>query len=232
VAFLLRTSRASLERRLEALRAAGLLEQIDGELRPVACEGGNEARDGAEPMSAAERTRRWRERRSRDASGDAAVTPGDAIEKDTEEKDSETDAAPARGVSDDFSEFWQAFPKRDGDNAEAPARAAWRKAIAKGASPTAIVAGAKSYAATVAGREPKYIASAPRWLSEERYANATPPKAVAAAVPGVWISQGSPEWAAWFEHWRVTKGKSPPVDAKGGWRFPSQRPPNPLEQAA
>ena len=167
------------------------------------------------------------------AVGDAAVTPGDAIEKDIEEKDSETDAAPARGASDDFSEFWQAFPKRDGDNAEAPARAAWRKAISAGAKPHIIVAAAKAYASATVGRERRYVASAARWLGERRWQGAAPqqqPQAVSA--PGVWIEQGSPEWIAWADHWRASKGKSPPVDAKGGWRFPSRIPPEPQLVAA
>jgi len=228
VGFLLRTSRASLERRIDALRAAGLIEQIDGELRPVACEDRNGARDGGEPMSGAERTRIWRERRSRDAAGDDCVTPSDAIEKDIEQKDSETDAARGRAEGEAFEEFWKAFPKRDGDNAEAPARAAWRKAIATGERPDTIIAAAKDYASATARRERQYIASASRWLGEERWRGAAPPK----GAPGVWIKQGSPEWVPWSDHWRATKGKSPPVDAKGGWRFPSRIPPAPLEQAA
>ena len=61
LAFLLHTRPGALSRRLDALKVAGLIEEIDGELRPVAFEKRQsfrqEAQDGARP-SAAERTRR------------------------------------------------------------------------------------------------------------------------------------------------------------------------------
>jgi len=234
LAWMLRTRAAPLSRRLDALKAAGLLDETDGQLRPVEWEKRQfvrqDAQDGQEPLSPAERTRRWREKLARDAGNvtacdvrDVTVTP---IEEKQKEEDSHT--APAARASDDFEKFFEWFPKRDGDNPEGPARAAWSKALGKGADSALLIVGAKAYAATVAGREPKYIASAARWLGEERWRGAAPPK----GAPGVWIKQGSPEWVPWSDHWRATKGKSPPVDAKGGWRFPSRIPPAPLEQAA
>ena len=49
----------------------------------------------------------------------------------------------------------------------------------------------------------------------------------AATIPAssVWISATSPEWRAWAAYWRETKGKAPPTDKRGGWRFPSRTPP-------
>jgi hypothetical protein len=41
----------------------------------------------------------------------------------------------------------------------------------------------------------------------------------------VWISASAPEWRAWAAYWRATKGKTPPQDKRGGWRFPSRTPP-------
>jgi hypothetical protein len=41
----------------------------------------------------------------------------------------------------------------------------------------------------------------------------------------IWVSADTPEGRAWARFWRETKGKSPPVDAKGGWRFASRWPP-------
>jgi hypothetical protein len=236
LAFMMRTRPGALSRRLDALKAMGLVEDVDGELRPV--DWGQrqfvrqDTKDGAEPMSAAERTRRWRERRARDAAsvtGDATVTP---IEEERE-LETETQTAPGARESaiDAFEEFWRVFPRRDGDNPRAPALAAWRKAIAAGADPARMVAGAKAYAASVAGRERRFVMSAARWLAEERWPAAAP----AATVPRVemvWVSATSPEWRAWADRWRASKGKSPPVDAKGGWRFPLQYRPAPLENAA
>jgi hypothetical protein len=41
----------------------------------------------------------------------------------------------------------------------------------------------------------------------------------------VWISASAPEWRAWETLWRATKGRTPPQDKRGGWRFPSRIPP-------
>jgi len=240
LAFMLRTRPGALSRRLEALQAAGLLEEVDGALQPVEWEKRQfvrqDAQDGTEPMTAAERTRRWRERRARDAAdvtGDVTVTAVD-LEPNQETK---TQTAPeGASVSDAFEEFWRAFPSRDGDNPEQPALAAFRKAVAAGADPKAIIAGARAYASATAARERRYVASAARWLGERRWRGETPATnqnlGRLTTAPSVWISATSPEWRAWADRWRETKGKSPPVDAKGGWRFPSLNPPEPQPMAA
>jgi hypothetical protein len=130
-----------------------------------------------------------------------------------------------------FERFFEAFPQRDGGNDLAAARMAWRGAVARGAAPEMIVAGALAYAAATEGRPRRYVMGARRWLNESRWR-----ETVFLKIEGkprlVWIEYGSPEWWAWAEHWRATKGKSPPVDAKGGWRFPSLNPPEPQPLAA
>jgi hypothetical protein len=157
------------------------------------------------------------------------VTGGDAIEEEKTEEKKETDAARA---SDGFEEFWSVYPQRDGDNPEAPARDAWRKAVAAGADPQAVISAARAYAAAKAGHERRYVASAARWLGEARWKDAGPKPVKAAPAPGVWIKAGSPEWRAWAEHYRETRRKSPPVDARGGWRFPAAFPPTAQPVAA
>lgn len=54
---------------------------------------------------------------------------------------------------------------------------------------------------------------------------ARPAPAETREAGAVWVRQGSPEWASWAAFWRAEKGKSPPVDSRGGWRFPSRFPP-------
>jgi hypothetical protein len=248
LAFMLRMRPGALTRRLEALKVAGLIEEVDGVLRPVEWEKRQfvrqDAQDGGEPMTAAERTRRWRERRARDAGNvtagdgrDVTVTP---LEEETDlETEKQTQTAPAREcVSDNFfSEFWSAFPSRDGDNPKEPARSAFQEAVAAGAEPKAIIVAAKAYASATAGRERRYVASAARWLGERRWQGGSQPTIATSSpamtpAPGVWISATSPEWRAWADHWRATKSKTPPTDAKGGWRFPSRYPPEPQPMAA
>jgi hypothetical protein len=41
----------------------------------------------------------------------------------------------------------------------------------------------------------------------------------------VWIASGTPEWAAWSSFYRATKGKTPPLDRRGGWWFSGRKPP-------
>jgi hypothetical protein len=174
LAFMLRTRPRALTRRLEALKAAGLLEETDGVLRPVEWEKRQFVERPAD-TTAAERMRRFRERA---AERNGTVTPpvtNAPIEEDEDlDQDSHT-APPAReSAIDAFEEFWRAFPSREGDNPEQPALAAFRKAVAAGADPKAVIAGAKAYASATAGRERRYVASAARWLSEERWRQAAP----------------------------------------------------------
>ena len=137
----------------------------------------------------------------------------------------------AENPTDAFERFMQAFPEREGGNDLEIARMAWRGAVARGADPEEIIVAALAYAAETAGRPRRYIMSVRRWLNESRW------REVVVAEIGekprlIWIDYGSAEWWAWAEHYRATKGKSPPVDAKGGWRFPSLNPPEPQPLAA
>lgn len=119
------------------------------------------------------------------------VTP---IETDI---DTETQTAPAarESANDAFEEFLLAFPRRDDNTPRAPALAAWRKAIAAGADPARVVAGAKAYAASVASRERRFVVSAARWLAEERWPRDPPAPAVnAARIETTWVSRNSPQW--------------------------------------
>lgn len=124
---------------------------------------------------------------------------------------------------DAFERFWRAFPQRPGADPDG-ARDAWRRALARGADPEAMIARARAYAAAVEGRERRYVMSAHRWLAETRWRDAA-----AGSGPSrpclVWIEYGGPAWEAWSAFWRATKGKTPPLDRLGGWRFPSRWPP-------
>ena len=235
LAFMLRTRPGALSRRLDALKSAGLIEEVDGELRPVEWEKRQFVERPADP-TASERMRRFRER-ERAAERNGAVTPSVTnapIEEEIEQYiESQTAPAARESAMDAFEEFLAVFPRRDDETPRAPALAAWRKALASGGDAARIIAGAKAYAASVAGRERRFVVSAARFLAEERWPQAAPASATnAPRVETVWISATSRDWNAWAERWRASKGKSPPLDAKGGWRFPLQFRPAPLENAA
>jgi hypothetical protein len=216
MAFLLRTSPDALARRLRKLEEAGLVIETDGAWEIVDDE-------DADPLSPAERTRRWRERRQRDGACDALVTACDGQNREDRQ---ETESA--RECDEGFEKFLAAFPDRAEPHALAPARAAWRKAIDEGADDEAIIAGARAYRTATAGRERRFVASAARWLSEGRWRGAVAKPPAPIEEPGVWIAGDSPKWRAWAVHWHETRGVSPPRDSKNGWRFPTPMPPAPI----
>ncbi|MGE3266860.1 hypothetical protein [Methylocystis sp.] len=122
-----------------------------------------------------------------------------------------------------FDRFLAAFPQRpEGHDAEA-ARDAWRGAIARADAET-IIAGAVAYARTTEGRPARYVMSAQRWLREARWRK-FPRQDTNVASSLIWIAYGSHAWRAWAAFYTQTKGKTPPIDRRGGWRFPAQFPP-------
>ena len=167
-------------------------------------------------MSPAERTRRWRERRARDVPG---VTGGDArdvtvtaVETETETETQTAPAARESAIDDHAEEFLRVFPRRgDGDHPRAATLTAFRRAVAAGADPARIVAGAKAYGASVTGRERRFVVSAARWLAEERWPQAAPaPGANAPRIATVWISATSREWSDYADRYRAAKGRIRP----------------------
>ena len=137
LAFMLRTRPGALSRRLEALKAAGLIEEMDGALRPREWDKRQFVERPADP-TAADRMRRMRER-AVERNGAMAPTVTNATVEGEEEKDTDTQTVPAARENelDAFGEFWRAFPRRDGDNAKKPALEAFQKAIAAGVRPGA-----------------------------------------------------------------------------------------------
>jgi hypothetical protein len=125
--------------------------------------------------------------------------------------------------TDTFERFLAAFPEREDGHDREATLPAWRAAVAR-APAERVIAGAVAYAADVEGRERRFVMSARRWLQEGRWRDL--PRPAAHAAPAlVWVAYGSPEWAQWAAFYRATKGKTPPLDRRGGWRFPTRTPP-------
>jgi hypothetical protein len=61
-----------------------------------------------------------------------------------------------------------------------------------------------------------------RLCDQEGYAQ---PLANGNGSVGVHVKRGTPQWTAWEDFYRATKGKAPPVDAQDGWLFPTEYPP-------
>ncbi|CAJ0885451.1 hypothetical protein AMST5_03616 [freshwater sediment metagenome] len=120
--------------------------------------------------------------------------------------------------TDPFDRFLAAYPQRDGEHDADAAREAWERAIGR-AHPETIIAGAVVYARAREGQPARFTMSARRWLQEGRWRGS--PCTATPAAPLVWIEAGSREWQAWTRF----RGKSAPLDRRGGWRFPSRWPP-------
>lgn len=98
MAFTLRASAATVLKRLEALAERGLTILHDGLWRLRDAMAPKETDDADAPLTGAERTRRWRERRSApeagDAGGDGSVTSGDEHREEEKKEDFPRDVTP------------------------------------------------------------------------------------------------------------------------------------------
>ena len=75
-------------------------------------------------------------------------------------------------AKEDFETFWCVYPHRgDHPDPKKPARLKFSAAVKAGADPADIIRGAENYAAYVAANvsEPRYVAQAQTWLSQERW---------------------------------------------------------------
>ena len=65
-----------------------------------------------------------------------------------------------------FEDFWNAYPRKI---AKKEAMKKFAKAVKDGADPSTIIAGAKTYATSVVGKEQKYVAHPTTWLNQGRW---------------------------------------------------------------
>ena len=75
---------------------------------------------------------------------------------------------PSADASDRFDEFWEAYPKRTGQNPKKPAREKFKK-ITKDVDPQILIDAAHAYARSEQHNNPKFIAQTQTWLNQERW---------------------------------------------------------------
>ncbi|CAJ0867041.1 hypothetical protein AMST5_01916 [freshwater sediment metagenome] len=121
-------------------------------------------------------------------------------------------------MTDTFLSFLENYPQREEFCDVERTREAWAGAIRR-ARPETIIAAAENYRKAREGQPARYTMSARRWLSEGRWRDFERPDTPPAQL--LWIAYGSREWDAWTRY----RGKTPPLDRRGGWRFPSRLPP-------
>ncbi len=89
-----------------------------------------------------------------------------------EGKEVKVDNTVASLSAEQFEVFWKTFPtRRNHSNPKKPARAKFEAALKRGVSAADIIRGAGNYAAYVEreGTDPKFVAQAQTWLSQERW---------------------------------------------------------------
>ena len=86
--------------------------------------------------------------------------------------ETETETETYISTSDDalFEDFWNAYPRKI---AKKEAMKKFAKAVKDGTDPNTIIAGAKTYAASVVGKEQKYVAHPTTWLNQGRWEDET-----------------------------------------------------------
>jgi hypothetical protein len=87
-----------------------------------------------------------------------------------------------------FEDFWRAYPSRAPHaNPKAPARKKFAAAIKRGADPADIVRAAEAYAAAAHATrtDPRFVAQALTWLSQERWTDQQAPAVLPLPVAGM-----------------------------------------------
>lgn len=108
-----------------------------------------------------------------------------------------------------FEEFWKACPKRQGHNPQKPARVAYARALAEGATPAALLGAARAWAAT-AGPPSQFIPRVSTWLDDEawRDLDAQIVEMAGFVNASVFIPREGPGWSAASSAWQKLKGKT------------------------
>jgi hypothetical protein len=153
-------------------------------------------------------------------------------EKRREREETESSAvASAPRRDDEFEEFWENYPRRDGANPKEPAAKLFRAAVKSGTDSQRIIAGVKRCRVVEAGKiGTPYIPQAVKWLRDKRWNDylaeaVTAEKATEALQALHYAKPESPQLDAWDRHYQSTQGKSAPRDRNGGWYFRTEWPP-------
>lgn len=129
--------------------------------------------------------------------------------------------------SEAFEEFWKAYP-RTPNMSKSEAWRAWQRLPPE--DQTLATAAIPKYRSWLKPDHP--IVHACRFLSQRRFDGFNEPDPPGNVVPiGFYAAPDSPELDAWDGHNRKTRGINLPRDKNGGWRVPTQWPPD-YEQAA
>lgn len=126
-----------------------------------------------------------------------------------------------------FPLFWSSYPKRTGANPKAPAEKLFTAAVKSGVNPETIIDAVKRCAEIDKAKiGTEFIPQAVKWLRDKRWQD-YPPVANGATngQSGFYAANLSKQLEAWDKYRRATTGTLCPRDKNGGWRVPSEWPP-------
>jgi len=119
------------------------------------------------------------------------LSSGEDVSEGESPGDTRSSARPRKTYSDEFEQFWAAYPSR-GNDAKYPASLKFEAALKSGVPAPLLVEAAKRYAAERRGQDPTYTAMAKTWLSQRRWENVRqgPLRAVAGTPRGGTVMSG------------------------------------------
>lgn len=127
------------------------------------------------------------------------------------------------GYSAEFEkQFWQPYP-RTPVMSKAEAWKAWQK-LSEEDQAKAIKA-VPLYVSWLRSKPDHPAVHACRFLTQRRFDGFEPTALERATVAGFYAPATSPQLQAWDDYGQRTKGKTYPRDKAGGWRFPTEWPP-------
>lgn len=142
-----------------------------------------------------------------------------------EKRREDTPIVPTGTDPEGFAEFWQAYPKRDGDNPRKTAVRAYGKALRDGADPPALLRAARALAAEMQLRGKlgtELVPMAATWLNQGRFERFTDPAGAGTGKspdPASFLAKLSEDdWRGHLRRWDSTKGhwplaqRTPPPD--------------------
>lgn len=156
----------------------------------------------------------------------------DAPETETETNKKRDTVANATKYDLEFEEAKKVYPKRKGSNPWIPAKALFIRLRKSGVPLEKIIGALKAgvgFDRDQIGTE--YIPQFVKWLRDRRFDDFETVGPVLVEQTGFYASFSSKELEAW-EAYERTSGKKHPRDRSGGWRFPTQWPPDHQEDAA
>jgi hypothetical protein len=190
---------------LEPGQVEAILEAMEGKVIENGKLSAWEKRNPIKDDGAAERAKRWRERKRTQTNG------ANAIETDKEKEN--------KYISSDFEAFYQTYPRHE---AKGQAERAYRAAL-RTADPPTLLAAAQRYRGERVGQDPKFTKLPATWLNGKCWLDDPPPKTGETVVKFEPTDmQGWRDRVRVFRDMKLWHPKNGPKPGEQGCRVPAE----------